>query len=376
MKILILSCNTGEGHNSAARAITEQLTLAGIESETVDALSFLSPQWSRLVCSIHSLLYRKAPGLFGKSYHMEEAKSQRAQQHPKTKSIAYLANSTYASKLYHYIEERGYSTILAIHVFAAEALTWILRKYRPRWNTYFVATDYTCSPFVNETELDYYFIPCDCLRDEFTEKGVPAEKLVATGIPVSLPFTARGSREEARQALDLPAGSPVVLIMSGSFGCGPLAELTGSLLDRMPAGARVVALCGRNAAALEHLKTSFPGDARVIPVPFTRQVPQYMDACDVLITKAGGLTTTEAAAKGVPLVHMNAVPGCETYNLELFTREGLSRTAPDSDGLAQVTAELLNNPAARETMIAAQHRLINSNAARDMVHFVLETASR
>ncbi|MDE5892269.1 MAG: hypothetical protein K2H45_05020 [Acetatifactor sp.] len=103
------------------------------------------------------------------------------------KSPVYYANALYAEKLYHYIVDNGYDTVVMPHLFPAEALTYMLRRHerRPDIRTYFVGTDYTCIPFTEEMEVDYYFIAHEELLEEYVQKGIPREKLISTGIPVS-----------------------------------------------------------------------------------------------------------------------------------------------------------------------------------------------
>ena len=216
MKVLILSCNTGQGHNTAGKAILAELQRLGIESEMLDALSFESELASKIVCDLHSKSVLHLPRVYG----LGVSTAKRLDKISKKRSVCYVANATYASALYEYITQNGYDTIVAPHVFPSEAITRIRRKHDTRFLTYFIATDYAYPPFLSDTDLDTYFIPHESLAHEFTEAGIPEEKLVATGIPVSATFAKKTEKAEARRALGLPENGNILLVMTGSMGYG------------------------------------------------------------------------------------------------------------------------------------------------------------
>ena len=140
----------------------------------------------------------------------------------------------------------------------------------------------------------------------------------------------------------------------------------------------VVVLTGSNHELYDDLKRQYGFD-RVIPAGYTDQVDMYMDAADVLHTKPGGLSTTEAAVKGVAMIHTDPIPGWETDNARFFQRLGLSRTGGSADEYIGEALDLLADPDARSEMIALQNRHINQNAARDICRIVVgeeETGGR
>ena len=155
MKVLILSTGTGEGHNSAGKAVQEQFQKRGISCEMEDVLAFASEKAASYGKRIYVWSTVKATKVFKGAYRAGKAITS-----ARRKSPVYYANALYAEKLYRYIVDNGYDTVVMPHLFPAEALTYMLRKHecRPDIHTYFVGTDYTCIPFTEETEADYYFI--------------------------------------------------------------------------------------------------------------------------------------------------------------------------------------------------------------------------
>ena len=193
MKTLILSCNTGGGHNTAGRALLEELNRRDLPAEMLDALSFGRKHTSRIVSQSYINVASVTPKLFGGIYHLGDFISSSHRKSP-----VYLANAHYAETLHRYIVENGFDTVLCPHLFPAEALTWARKKLGGTYKFYMVATDYTCIPFTEETEPDAFFIPHADLIPEYEEKGVPRDKLLVTGIPVSRRFPEHMEKAAAR----------------------------------------------------------------------------------------------------------------------------------------------------------------------------------
>ncbi len=360
MKVLILSSATGGGHNAAAAAIREELERRGVDCSMEEGLRFASEKVSRRVCATYMGVATHAPKFFYRLYRAGKAIS-----NPRLKSPVYFANKLYCQKLYHYIISSGFDTVVTTHLFSAEALTSLRRQGKAPFYSVFVLTDYTCIPFVEETECDAVVTPHEDLRQEFIECGVPAEVMHSYGIPVSAAFVGRQqTRQEARRELGLQENLPVYLIMSGSMGFGHADQLTEQLLLRVKENAQIVILCGQNETLLTQLKEKFAQYPNIIPLPFTRKVAQYMDACDVLFTKPGGLTTSEAAAKNIPLIHTAPIPGCETRNAAFFSDRGMSVVGCSVKEEADLAVALVNNPEKREKMIQAQREHFHADAAQ------------
>lgn len=216
------------------------------------------------------------------------------------------------------------------------------------------------------------FIPHADLTGAFVRRGVPGEKIVSSGIPVSSAYAAAVDKADARVALDLPASLPCFLVMTGGEGCGNAPELTKRLLEQLRGrDARILVLTGRNGSLLKQMETRFAGDARVLAVPFTDQVPLYMDACDVLLTKPGGVSSTEAAVKGIPMVHTPPIPGVETQNAQFFSERGMSVYAPSEESAAENAVRLSLDPQQRARMLAAQQQYLSAAAAEKIAARIL-----
>lgn len=363
---MVLSCNTGEGHNAAGRAVYEKLKSRREDCEFLDTLSLVGERASRVIskCYVGST---RIPVIFHGLYVAGGAISS-----PRRKSPVYYANSLYREKLLAYLEEKRFDAVVTPHLFPAEALTSLRREQRLRVKTLAVATDYTSIPFWEETELDAYVVPHPDVAADFMAKGVPRDKIVPIGIPVRDDFRTRVPKEEARRRLQLPLGKPLFLVMSGSMGFGRLGELTSAILERFGGGVETVILCGRNDGLRVQLERRFLGAGNVRLLKFTDQVPCYMDACDVLFTKPGGLTSTEAAVKNIPIVHTAPIPGCETKNAAFFSSRGMSFYDESIEKQLDFAEQAASDGVLRENMLRAQRENTDPEASGKICDYLKE----
>lgn len=367
MRLIILSCNTGEGHNSAAKAIKERFEESGHECVIKDALAYWSPEKSKLISKGHVFIYRRLPKLFGISYNFEE-------NHPPKdgdQSLMYDLVIRGCDSLYEDLSSGGYDEIICTHVFPSMMITELKKRKNLDIPAYFVATDYTCSPGVSQTNMDGYFIPNEKLVSEFSLCGLDEKRLIPTGIPVSSKFYSTVEKEKAKHTLGLPAGKRVVLLMCGSMGCGPIKSLTEYLPMQMPEDSVLVVICGNNRklhAAL--LKQEQPENVRIIG--YTTRVSLYMDAAEFILTKPGGLSSTEAATKGLPMIFIDAVPGCETRNIDFFLKYGFADMRESVIETCDLVCDFLENPELPQKMSSALKAEFSENAAEKIYNFVNE----
>ena len=369
MRILLLSANTGEGHNSTSKAIMEVLEPQGITCDLRDTLAYLSPRFSKFVCNWHVRLYKYAPKLFDVSYGALE----RSGSDPSESTPVYELLSFGANKLWQTLMAGNYDAVICVHPFAGMMMTEVRRVWGLNIPCFFVATDYTCSPTVEQCDLDGYFIPAAELAGEFLRAGLVENRLIPTGIPVRQAFYEAPAPAEARSRLCLPAQGCVVLLMCGSMGCGPIRKIARELSEQLPQDAVVVAVCGNNEKLYESLLDLQSARLRVLG--FTKDIPGYMDAADIIVTKPGGLSSTEAANKHLPTVLINAVGGCESRNFEFFLARGYAVGSDEAEDVVAQTIQLVSDEALRSRMRRELEKHFTVNSARKIADHVLAEAA-
>ncbi len=348
MKILILSCNTGEGHNSAAKAVKYYFDKSGDECVIVDALSFVSEKISRLVCGGHVFIYRHVPNMFDVVYNGAELFAKK--EGSKHDTVIFKLLSLGAKKMYKFISDGHFDRIVCFHPFAAQMLTKVCRDHADiKAPKYLVATDYTCSPGAGESVVDAYITSHVMVENEFTKRGVPKDKIVPIGIPINPLYANLPDREEARARLGIAGDERVIILMFGSMGCGPIEKTAEKMAAGTVDGEVLYIMCGRNEKlkkSLEHLSQN----PRVHVLDFRTDMPYFMASADLFVTKPGGLSTTEAASARLPMLLMNAVAGCETYNYNFFVNNNMAFGAESVDEMVEKSHALVFDKSALSEM--------------------------
>ena len=270
MKILILSCNTGEGHNSSGKALRAALHNKGIECDLMDTLAIKSEGLSKFVSNLYELSIKI--NLFGLVYRIAQWYSS---LQLKIKSPIYLFSGLFAKRLARIISEGEYDGIICVHLFPAEGITRIRRKYGQIIPTIFVMTDYTCIPLLYETELDRYIIAHENLKNEFIENGLPEEKLYAIGIPINEnKFATKMPKDIAQYLVNIlfkweNADGKWYLIMGGSMGFGNIIKLIDELKGRIHDSDRIICICGKNNKLRHDVLRRFSRDFNIKAVGYT-----------------------------------------------------------------------------------------------------------
>ena len=365
MKVLLLSCSTGQGHNTAAEAVQEALEARGAVCALFDPFRLTSERKARCVANAYIRNAVCAPALFGAVYRLGSFLST-----SRGRSPVYWANARYAAGLEAYIRDGGFDAVVATHIYPAEALTFLKRRGRLKVPFYAVFTDYACSPFWEETRPDVCFTPADEISRICIRRGMQGETLIATGIPVKREACMRTGKSIARETLGLETGAKLVVVMGGSMGGGRMVALVREVMKRVDSETRVVALCGHNEALRKRLEERF-SEQRFRALGYTNHAALWMEACDVLLTKPGGLSSTEAAAKGVPLVLTAPIPGCETLNAVYFQKRGMAKQAFRPADAAEQAAALLDNELAQHAMRNRQKHGVNARAADEIALRIL-----
>lgn len=192
------------------------------------------------------------------------------------------------------------------------------------------------------------------------------------GIPVSPDCKPCTDRAAAKRKVGIDPATPHVLLVGGSMGAGNLPGIVARLMPSLPGNARLTLVCGSNTAAKEQAEKLLSHDRRAQVLGRVTPLYDLMAAADVLITKSGGLTTTEAMTIGTPMVIVHPIRGCETENATFFERMGLALYARSLDELPEKTSRLLSSQEARERMIATQHREIDPECSMHFAAYLVE----
>jgi processive 1,2-diacylglycerol beta-glucosyltransferase len=361
MKIAILSTATGQGHNAAAMALKERFISMGCEVLLADLLNMGGNSGSKRASKTYETAITKAPHVFRTFYELGWLIDSQVRHSP-----VYYANATHAEGVLKELNAFTPEAVLCTHMFGAHIMTYLSVKYSYSPFCVGVMTDYTPTPLWAETRCDFYITPSPLLNGSFEKSGLPASKLLPFGIPVAERFRSRLSKAEAKSRFGLNE-KPVVAIIGGSMGFGAISSICRALRENLPE-VQVVAVCGHNKKAFDAV-SAVKG---VIPTEFIGNVDELIDATDVLLTKPGGLTTSEAINKAVPLVLTNPIPGCEEANARFLSANGLAIATFSPADAAKAARRLLENAEDCEKMSAAQKLFTQNDACSDICSAVLK----
>lgn len=368
MQALILSCSTGGGHNAAALAMVSELKSRGWKTDFFDPYTLRSQRMADMVSGAYVQLVRRSPALFGRIYQIG-ALYEKAENLLSLPSPVLEAQRKTARLLGRYIDRTRPDLIICSHPYPGMMLAVLKRDGHPLPPSIMIATDYTCIPFETQVGTDWMTIGSPLIRDEFLKAGMKEEQLLYTGIPVDPKFEDRKlSRLDALRALHLNPHYRYILIGAGSMGAGGTMAMLQQILEALKdqPDVHLCVLCGSSDDLIRQIEALH--NPRLMPVPFTRHVELWLAACEFYITKPGGLSITESAAFGVPLLLANAIPGCESENAAFFEKQGMALYCRDFHELPWMMRRLLQ-PEVRRQMLEKQKVCLPHHSARALAEF-------
>ena len=369
-RIAILHATAGSGHKRAAQALA--VAMAQVEPRAtvreVDTLVFASRFYRNTYAASYNAMASRAPALWGALYRSWAS----APVNRGTAPVRLAMDRLNLRRLTRVLEREEPDAVVCTHFLPVEACAPSRAQGRLRVPLYCVITDFTAHPFWAFPHVDKYFVASPEVAGELCGQGVDPVRIEVTGIPVDPVFTQPIGREAARARLGLDPREPVVLVMGGGSGVGPLAELAERLAG-LALEPRVVVVCGTNEKLRREVAAGPAARAgRIVTLGFSREVDVLLEACDVAVSKAGGLTCSEALVKRVPLVIFRPTPGQEEANAAFLEQGGAAVHADSVSEVASTVGRWLADAGERERIRDAAGRLAHPDAALRIARRVLE----
>jgi processive 1,2-diacylglycerol beta-glucosyltransferase len=370
-RVLLLSASSGAGHLRAAQALEQAFSTRGdCIVEHIDAMKYASKLFQSLYHKTYISLANRAPELLGVLYD----RTDQPWNDPRPRLAMDRLNVQPMIRMLKRVQP---DLCIATHFLPGEILAWLIAKKKLRARNAIVVTDYDVHALWLCHTIDRYYVALPESAEYMVAIGVPREKLRITGIPVDPLFAKPVDRNAVRKHLGLDPIAPVVLVAAGGEGVGPIEQLVRGLLElRRPW--QIVAIAGKSETMRKRLEAlsrqagSLPGGAvRLCPVGFTTEMDQYMAAANLLVGKAGGLTTSEALARALPMVLIEPIPGQEERNADHLLEAGAAIRCNNLPVAAWKVATLLDDPARLKQMQEAARRMARPSAAVDIAEDAL-----
>jgi processive 1,2-diacylglycerol beta-glucosyltransferase len=343
-RVLLLSASSGAGHVRAAQALEKAFAERGdCVVEHIDTIQYVSKLFQRVYDKAYISMVRRAPELMGVLYERTDQPWHR----PRQRLAMDRLNTGPMIRLLKRVQP---DLCIATHFLAAEIVAWLIAKKKLRAHNAIVVTDYDVHAMWLCRTVERYYVAIDEAAEYLERIGVPREILRVTGIPVDPLFAKPLDRAEARGALGLDPAATLILISAGGYGIGPVEQLVNGLLDLQKPW-QIVAIAGKAEKARKRLEEISrhagklaSGAFRLVPIGFTTDMDKYMAAADLLVGKAGGLTTSEALARVLPMALIEPIPGQEERNADHLLEAGAAIRCNNLPAAAWKIAGLLDDP--------------------------------
>lgn len=326
MRVLIATVTAGAGHVAAAAALEEAWRAQHADDvvERIDLVKFFSPLHRKVVSDGYVKLVERAPELWG----MVFKKTDDPKLARRLSRIKRLFPSHSRSRFEKYVNHFQPDAVLCTHYSPLEPLGQIKAKCQAKHSetgncgpfVVSIVTDFEAHALWMNRSVDLYCVAAEETKARLVARGAPAATILATGIPISSRFSANLNRDAVRKTLGVRDDLPIILVLSGGFGMGPVAEIL-SELDKVAQLFQTVVVTGRN----EELRRELAAADRKHPthvLGFASNMHELMAIADLIITKPGGLTSSEALAMGKPLFILNPIPGQEAANSDFLLERG------------------------------------------------------
>lgn len=345
MKVLVLSVTAGEGHNSTAKALKKQLEATGHECEMLDIYLNASKGLYELISKGYLLAVDNLKRLYAKVYTALENRK----KNPNDKGFSRYVNTLISGKTYQKICEYKPDVIIYTHVFAGMLVDVLKQRGELSIPCIGIVTDFVMHPFWEEvTRTEKIVIPNEMLIPFAMRKGFTQEQILPLGIPIDEKFSRIQDCAELRMKLGLDIFRKTVLIMGGSMGYGNIADTIRDL-DKSEIDMQIICVCGNNIKAREEID-AMTTQKKLLNLGYVNNVDELMDAADCIVTKPGGITTSETLAKRLPMIICNPIPGQEERNAEFLQNNGAAIAVGGAFSLSDAVSMMFTNPKKAEAM--------------------------
>lgn len=369
--ILILTVSTGGGHNSVANALKESFTKKGINACIIDALKFVNPTLDRIISSGYEKSAKYIPSTYGSIYNFSGANKKNKN------NLDDIMQKIIGKKILHLIQTKTPDAVISTHPFPAIVLDKYKEKGIINIPIISVITDYTAHPSYIQKNIDAFIVADEDISYILNKFGIDKGKIYNYGIPVCEKFLNTNKIDEIKEQLNL-SDKFTVLLIGGSFGAGNIKE---TLLDMLKSNYdfQILVVTGNDFALkqkIEKTLSDIDNNKNIRVLGYTKNMPELLSVCDCIVSKPGGLTTTEAIIKATPIIIPFYIPGQEAENIDYLLNNGLALKTSKNYPISTLIEILIDNP---KRILEIKNRMLERrklNSSDKIVELVLELINR
>jgi processive 1,2-diacylglycerol beta-glucosyltransferase len=324
-KILITSVSAGAGHVRAAKAIEQYLKDSRYfehhtQVEHCDLMNFSLPWFKYLYTDKYLDLINYFPSVWKALYHISDRPGLSSANYGK-RLVQYHSHR----KFLHYLKDYSPDLVISTHFLPPEILVKYRRKENLNFKIVVVVTDFDVHYLWRHNHVDYYMVAGQMAYDKLISLGIDKSKIIITGIPVMPAFFKSYHSQDIIEHYGFDTSKRQVLLMAGGAGVGELDEVAKEILEQH-SNIQLIALAGKNQkllADLQKLQKIF--GTGIYPMGFTDKVHELMAISEMVVTKPGGLSTSECLALKKPMLLINPIPGQEEHNAHYLQNLGVAK---------------------------------------------------
>ena len=365
-KILILSAAVGAGHLRAAEALEKEFKRQNPSAEVknIDVLDYTNPLFRRLYGKAYIEMVNKMPEVLGWMYDSLDKPWENERRRLALDRLNTLP-------LIKFLKDYQPDLAVCTHFLPSEIISWLKSKQKINFPQAIVITDFDAHAMWLCHHFEQYFVALDETKIHLSKIGIPADKITVSGIPIDSIFAETKDKITMREKHGLAKDKLTIMVSAGGFGVGKIEHLLLALAD-LQTPAQILAICGRNEelkTKLEKIAVEKLKNKRVSfkSIGFTKEMDEFMSASDLIVGKPGGLTTSEALAKGLIFVVVNPIPGQEERNSDHLLEKGCAIKCNNLPTLAYKIDELVKDKTRFETMKANVLKFAKPNSSREIV---------
>ena len=367
-RLLVISVSAGSGHIRAAQGIEAHAHIRFPEWTVRhrDLMQLVPAYFRKIYTDLYLKLAGGLPEAWGWLYRKTDHEPTGSLTERCRRSLQRLS----AQKLFTEIADYKPDAIVCTHFLPAELLADAVLQKRLDCPVWVMVTDFDLHQMWVHEGIAGYFVANEEISFRLESSGVPKSNIVVTGIPVMPEFVNRPERDLCAANVGLNPAHKTLLIMGGGAGLGINCHLVNSLLN-LQADVQIIVMAGKNKSLLDELhKLSSQWPGRLVAMGFTDKVPELMACADLVITKPGGLSTSECLVMGLPMVLINPIPGQEERNASYLLQEGVAQRADDVATLLYRITQLLAKPEKLDEMKRQASALGRSDAASSLLNHI------
>ena len=342
-RVLVLSASAGAGHLRAAEAIEKALRIRGLASEVqhLDVLKYTNNVFRHLYSKAYIDLVNKAPEVLGWLYDHLDVPG-------RNEKVRLAFDRLNTVPFINFLNKFQPDVAICTHFLPSEIISWLKSEKKVNILNAVVVTDLDVHAMWLCRYCEQYFVALEETKVHLVALGVPESKVTVSGIPIDPVFAEAKDSRAMRRKHGLDEDRFTILVSAGGFGVGPVEHIIEAL-SGLSRPAQVVVVCGRNEELRARLTSVVPRFTRTPGVEFqllgfTTEMDELMAAADLFVGKPGGLTTSEALAKGLPMVVINPIPGQEERNSDHLLEEGIAIRCNNLPALAYKIDRLIDEP--------------------------------